>query len=230
MADKKYMGDGLLKEYPLPKDTSPLAEIFKMQRLFGSKFVNFDELAKIKTVEDPSWGIKEDWYKDFLDCITDECSEVLNWLPWKHWKDYSKFELKPLEIKFELIDILHFVVFELLLCNYTPDDLCKIMLDVPVGKNCPTDLERLMNHAVEDSFLKDQYYKDEKAEATRVGLRNLHITLGECYKFPYRKSLYVTLFYHLLVLFGVWDMTAQDVYSYYMSKNKENFDRQTRGY
>lgn len=230
MADQKFMGDDLLKEYPLPTNESPLAEIFKMQKLFGSKFCNFDELVKVKTVEDTSWGIKEEWHRKFLDCISDECSEVLNWLPWKHWKDYSNFEIKPLELKFELIDILHFVVSELLLCGYTPDDLCKIMLEVPVGKDCPTDLEKLMAHAVEDSFLQDPYYKEEKAEATIKGLRNLHITLGECYKYTYRKSLYVTLLYHLFVLFGVWDMTAQDVYSYYMSKNKENFDRQARGY
>lgn len=47
--------------------------------------------------------------KDYLICIFSECNELLNELPWKNWKNYDNFKLNEENIKYEIIDLQHFV-------------------------------------------------------------------------------------------------------------------------
>lgn len=45
-----------------------------------------------------------------LACISNEVEEIREWLPWKHWKNYEGFEVDLDELRFEYIDLLHFVM------------------------------------------------------------------------------------------------------------------------
>jgi len=51
-----------------------LKEMLSMQKRFGQKFVNFDQLTSKGKIK---------WTKEFIICMMDEMSEVLNWMPWK---------------------------------------------------------------------------------------------------------------------------------------------------
>jgi dimeric dUTPase (all-alpha-NTP-PPase superfamily) len=51
---------------------------------------------------------KVKWTKEYLMCIQCESVELLEELPFKHWKDYSNFKVNLPEVKYEVIDLLHF--------------------------------------------------------------------------------------------------------------------------
>lgn len=48
------------------------------------------------------------WIKQFILCISDELSELLGEIPWKHWKNYEQYDFNMDNIKGELADILIF--------------------------------------------------------------------------------------------------------------------------
>jgi hypothetical protein len=77
-----------------------LETIFKYQKMFGSKFVDFDNLTEQE---------KEIWLQKFIMCCNSELNEILEWINWKHWKK-PKYPINELEIKYEIIDLIHFVV------------------------------------------------------------------------------------------------------------------------
>ena len=76
-----------------------LENIMKLQKQFGSKFCKFDKL----TLKE-----KQTWTKEFILCCMDELSEILNQVNWKHWR--KPVPVDEIEVKYELIDLLHFLV------------------------------------------------------------------------------------------------------------------------
>ncbi|MBC8493090.1 MAG: dUTP diphosphatase [Chloroflexi bacterium] len=106
-----------------------LQYFFDRQRAFADQFVHFDKLAeeaaKSKDVrEDP----RVEWTEDFIDCISQELAELRDWLPWKHWRRYGSFQLNEEEIKYELIDILHFLLDLFLVWGMTPEEVMRMYI------------------------------------------------------------------------------------------------------
>lgn len=89
-----------------------LDEMFDLQKKFGSKFVPFGHL---------SLKGRERWTKEFLLCLIDESCEVLNWTRWKHWKRYDE-SVDELELKYELVDMLHFLLSLMLVWGMTAEE------------------------------------------------------------------------------------------------------------
>ncbi len=255
MADQKVMGEDMKVSHDMPKDA--LQSIFDAQKGFGSKFCNFTLLSRREDKDDPpikmsKYSAKEEekpdnilksrihWHQVFLDCIEDELSEVRNWLPWKHWKTYNDFQLKATELKFELIDILHFIVSEYLLMGWNAKDTMQF-LGMRERPNQTEFTEQVpdLNIAIliakcdfMDSYLTDpkDLTDEQRVNITKKSIREIIMSVGEGYKDPMSGSVYKNIMKTLFKLFVVWGMSGQDVYDFYMSKNKENFDRQARGY
>jgi len=254
MTDKKHMKhllDGFNPTVPF----NALADIFEKQKKFASKWTNFDNR------EDINYYRK--WVDDYSWCIVDEISEVINWLPWKHWKDYTGCVIDIREVRFELIDILHFVVNICLLSDVTQEDLqehcsakgsdikslmrsVKATFIQTTGEDLPLDDEQYLC-----SFTKEYLGKINRIISTMHLKHETHTVQEASNKLVWRKSIeskkdstdavtrfrtnvvkpgIMNVFTNLLVLFQLWSMTANDVWVYYAAKNKENYDRQERGY
>ncbi len=221
MSDKKIMGENMLEHFTLPDE--PLSAIFSKQREFGKKFCDLFLLTTPLTGNSKK---VEEWKEIFLDCICDELSEVLNWLPWKHWKKYEGFQYNITEIRFELIDILHFIVSIFILFNISPSEIYSYF---KVEKG---ELQKILLQ------LKGELYSEYQEEITDIKIkdkitrqlfRKMIIKCGVCYCVDNTEDLF-RLLREFLKLCALWDMSAKDIYDYYMSKNKENFERQERGY
>lgn len=125
MRDKKTMKSlekerkQMIKNWGPRHFTNMLDEMMSLQEKFGSKFCKFDDLSEYE---------KTRWTKEFILCIQDELCEVLNWTPWKHWKQYHGKPADQLEIQYELVDILHFLLDLMLIWKMTPRDVFSIYL------------------------------------------------------------------------------------------------------
>lgn len=241
MSDKKTMAHLLIGFDPARPD-SLLMDIFSMQAAFASKWCDFDNRR--------NHLLYRHWVDNFSWCIMDEVSEVLNWLPWKHWKDYTGYEVDHIEVRFELIDILHFVANLCLLADVNEDDLKKFCN----AKN--TDLRSLMLASKADfiqstgedlPILRDdllyKYTLIYLGKINRIA-STLHLSMPlDHFKGSldekadlnsFRKNVVkpgtIKMFSYLFVLFQLWNMTADHVWWYYAAKNKENHARQNRGY
>lgn len=219
MSDKKSVKD-ILRPYPKPTD-GYLKAIFEAQKRFGGRFCDFNRCA---------WdtAYRLEWTYTFADCIMDELSEVMNWLPWKHWKNYDDFKTDEIEIRFELIDILHFVVSLYLVHRVEEIDL----LYDPVEISNRSALELVFRRVMSQIEEPDQR---NKHLATRFSIRDMNMAVGNLQGLTdvfdgEILEMLDGLFLNLLAVMGIWGMNPGDIYSYYMSKNKENFDRQERGY
>ena len=117
MKNKAIMKNLKIKKKTLSKNDA-LKKIFTLQKNFGKKFCNFDNL---------SFEEKVKWTKEFIICCLNELNEILDWIPWKHWKKKYK---KPdeIEIKFEIIDLLHFVVSLALVWNMNAEEFYSLYI------------------------------------------------------------------------------------------------------
>jgi dimeric dUTPase (all-alpha-NTP-PPase superfamily) len=119
MSDKKSMDhveverQRMLKEWGVRNFMNKLEEMMRLQKEFASKFIKFDTLTEQEKIK---------WTKELLLCDTDESSEVLNHLPWKHWSE-KKEKVNEVEVQYELIDKLHFLLTLMLVWGMTPLDV-----------------------------------------------------------------------------------------------------------
>lgn len=117
-----------LESIPLPEGNW-LQYLFDRQQAFSDQFVGFDKLAEAAA---KTKNVKKDprvrWTEDFLACISSELEETREWLPWKHWRRYEDFQLNEKEIKYELIDILHFLLNLFLVWDMTPEEVMKMYI------------------------------------------------------------------------------------------------------
>jgi hypothetical protein len=112
MSDKKEM-KALLEG---DMDPMPMGQIFSKHRDYINKYILprlpkhgyelHQDIARFTDVE------RVKFTEELLHAVHDECSEILGWLPWKHWKDYdprAAGQVDIHEVRFEVIDLLHFV-------------------------------------------------------------------------------------------------------------------------
>ncbi len=222
----KIMGELMIEKLELPED--PLGKIFEAQRNFGGRFIPFDLFQK----NDPC-SVKPqriEWRDLLLECIQNEMEEVRSWLDWKHWKEYEDFNYEVIEIRFELIDILHFLVNLCMVYDRQPKDIFNYIIDIEKSnkKNLQSMLLFLKGKMLISKRV-DPTSPEIKANLTRQYLKEMTIDIGKAYNdddiFPILR-----LVDHLFTLFTIWDMTPEDIFNYYMGKNKENFRRQEEGY
>jgi dimeric dUTPase (all-alpha-NTP-PPase superfamily) len=122
MRKKAIMSKLQIKNGP---EGDKLQNIFSLQKQFGKRFCNFDTFNKNNLKEYEKDIINQEkvkWTKEFIICCQDELSEILNWLPWKHWKKYKKEKINNKEVKYEIIDLMHFVISLALLFGMTADE------------------------------------------------------------------------------------------------------------
>jgi len=93
--------------------TNKLDEMFDLQKKFGSKFCAFGKL----TIKE-----KERWTKEFIVALMDEGFETLNWTNHKHWKK-PIYPINEMELKYEMIDMLHFLISLFLVWEMTSKDV-----------------------------------------------------------------------------------------------------------
>ena len=96
-----------------------LQNIFRIQKKFGSKFCDFGT----KNIK-----LKEKWTKEFILCCMSELSEILGWINWKHWKK-QKYPINEKELKYEIIDLLHFVISLALINGMSAKELYQLYLN-----------------------------------------------------------------------------------------------------
>ena len=67
---------------------------------------------------------------DMIGCLHNELEELRDALPWKGWKDYSGYSLKKEmpEIKYEIIDLLHFVLNLAIISGMKPVEVLQIYI------------------------------------------------------------------------------------------------------
>lgn len=100
-----------------PEESLGMQKLLDMQRSFGQKFCQFNNLSREERVE---------WTKEFVLCMQQEIAELIEQTPWKHWKDYSSFKIDSMELKYELIDILHFWLSLCLVWGMDGEQIMKI--------------------------------------------------------------------------------------------------------
>ena len=112
------------------------------------------------------------------------------------------------EIKFEIIDVLHFMCNLNMTLGMDKENLSLLPIrrrtNVQMNPSCVTDLVK--------DILENFHY-------------NLSQIVGN------GKNVWFTAAWdNMRELFGMFCMSPEDVYNYYCSKNEENFARQERGY
>jgi dimeric dUTPase (all-alpha-NTP-PPase superfamily) len=120
MSDKKSMKEVESYRQQILDDTNiggKLEKIMEKQKEFGSKFCKFGEL----TLDE-----KQKWTKEFVLCCLDELSEILNQQNWKHWKKPEPVD--EIEMKYELIDLLHFLISMMLVWEMDANEVYSMYL------------------------------------------------------------------------------------------------------
>ena len=205
--------EGLLKSHPYHQETA-FAEMLRLQRLFSSRFTPYEELD--------NGELRLHWTREYIVCIMDEVQEVIGWLPWKHWKHYPEnFELKLEELRFELVDILHFFM-----------DL-GFVLDFEwqsTGNICQT-VDKLTSKKGHEA-----YDLQAQTEATKSWACQMYKFLGDIdvsasmNNWARARDHFANLFITFVDGLVLWDMDGETLNNFYRSKNAENIDRQNRGY
>jgi dimeric dUTPase (all-alpha-NTP-PPase superfamily) len=103
----------MLKEWNSETFAHMLEEMMALQKNFGKKFIAFGSLS----VED-----QEKWTKELTQCCASELQEILGCVNWKHWKQ-KQYPIDELSLKYELVDLWHFVMSLMLVWGMTPLDL-----------------------------------------------------------------------------------------------------------
>ena len=108
-------------------------------------FINHREYVKkymldkmgIESLSNLSLEDKTRLTKEFIICIMSECDEILREVPWKFWKNYSDFNFSEEKLKFELIDLQHFVNDLFMIWDMEPEEINSLFaqkLKINVGR------------------------------------------------------------------------------------------------
>jgi len=86
----------------------------------------------LKELIEHNWDndTKTKWLLKMLDCLHSEIEEFRDGLKWKHWKEYKdySFEKELPELKYEAVDMLHFLLEIFIFLEMTPTEIGKYYL------------------------------------------------------------------------------------------------------
>ncbi|HUV84668.1 MAG TPA: dUTP diphosphatase [Methanosarcinales archaeon] len=119
---------GVEADIKLPEGRDLLCLLMQKQTAFLRRFINLEDAEK-----DMVNGIGLLPAQHLMDMVTamqQECAELNDLLPWKHWKDYSSynFHYQIEEAKYEAVDILCFLMNCFVLMGMSPEDVTRYCL------------------------------------------------------------------------------------------------------
>jgi len=150
-------------------------------------------------------GRKINWMR----CVRQETSELIDSFNWKHWKDINKKD-DIYNAKVELVDIIHFMISQSLLADIKPKNVWSNFVRTYNTKDTIVELSETI---IEDSFNID-YNNDKDVCCTDNVNRYFIYSIWK---------VIATIAYKL-------DFTLDDIYELYMTKNILNIFRQNNGY
>ena len=186
---------------------NPFIQMYNLQKYFQNS------LGKTYGEDTPQQTAQKCIY--WFYCIISECRELLDWFEHTHNLPPEKVEK---EIQMEAIDILHFVMNIGLELGVTDEEIQAI-----------TDAECEMQN--EQSF-SDCNAFCEQLVASCVGLID-QLPWKMWRQYPdatIDKEGFAAVYANALLVCGSTNLSRQDTINVYHAKNKENIERQKRGY
>jgi len=110
------------------QDAATFWKLLGMQRQLVAEISKNKKLDMLDAVDGKTSEKRRLELVDYvLVAMSQEIAELRDYLPWKTWKDNSRYDYKAVEkeIKYELIDILHFWLDLCLLLGVTGPDIVK---------------------------------------------------------------------------------------------------------
>jgi len=230
MSEKKRMGKEMLKEFDLPVGST----------YFKTCLIRQGELQKFYMTinKEILKNTRKDWIRENCEAICDESSEIRDWLPWKHWKKYDNFKIEWEEIRFELADILHFILNSIgYLHDWNIETITQIMGRVsgtirPFHSDSKEDLSGIKANMCYDSgLLRYENMLMNKAASFLYSLcDDFDEEVNGIITYNKVMGMIDTILFHFFNCCTYSGINNADLMNYYLSKNQENFDRQKRGY
>jgi len=144
---------------------------------------------------------------DWLKCIRQEASELIDSFNWKHWKDIAK-EDDIENAKMELVDIIHFVISYSFINGLKIKDAWSYF----VFDYYESDIVEIVEKLIFNTYLLDKKYEDYIIEES-LSDNNIVILW----------VLIAQIAYEL-------KFSLEEIYELYITKNVLNIFRQTHGY
>lgn len=130
--ERQICDNGKWKDRPIdPTSLLVISKLFKIQKELCEKIDKQKGTDLIPTIVEPLSSTEDRrvyWIKEMLACLSNEIEEIRGWLPWKTWKTYPEgvFEKNLNEIKFECVDLVHFVVELMMIVGITPEEAIQL--------------------------------------------------------------------------------------------------------
>ena len=222
-----------LANFGLDENTETWALLMTMQKKFAGRFHKVDGLTKEEV---------DHWINEYLVCIEDEVREVREHLSF-YTGDIKDVNSSDVELKKEIIDILHFVMDEFIVGGMCAYNLKQAYLKKYASN--VIDVKDLLKFAYDSQSLTYDYQDKDRYYNTFILVNRLLDCSGKVrqqiswkhWKKPSATIDYTALYeafadtFKILVdLFIVVGMTPLDVREIYIKKNLENIFRQNYNY
>ena len=116
-------------EYHVPeKNLIGLDRLFELQKGLMEKIAEKNN-SNLMDVANGNCTDKEQqwWVEHMISCMHNELEEIREWFPWKSWKQYKDFKTNKVEVKYEIIDMLHFLLELMLIMGMDSKEVFQIM-------------------------------------------------------------------------------------------------------
>jgi dimeric dUTPase (all-alpha-NTP-PPase superfamily) len=226
-----------LLEMGLDKNADPWVLLMTMQKSLAGKFHNVENLTKTET---------DYWSDKYMICIDDEIREVREHLH-VYPDDTSEPKNNVIELKKEIIDILHFVMDLFIVGNATGDTIKKHYMNKFCINGCsPDHIDNFLQYSWDNQYftLTDCYKILDHTDINLLTnkLQDAHSKVRQLISWKHWKkpsetinyndlyNTYADVFKALIDLFVIMDMEWDEIKDIYVKKNIENIFRQDFGY
>lgn len=224
------------KEYDLQLTTF----FFENQKEFSSRFLDVKQFNKHpeSMTSNPEDDPRAIWGKDAIRCIIDESGEILQALPWKHWKEYENWEAPYDYIQEEVIDSFHFVINLGINLGLDPSDIGPIEKHYDeTRESLNTELrERGLDsvHRLDDeskAFLSAEKLSDLQDELIKLRLTLPTRNNSEWYpNYNEITASHNQIMKRFVEQSLIWDIDENSLLEAYLRKHEKNIMRQVNGY
>jgi dimeric dUTPase (all-alpha-NTP-PPase superfamily) len=217
----------------------------KMQTLFQ---MQYDLNARCGVIADEIIQSEESitqWVLNYIRAYQQEVAELQESMPWKWWEVKPAFD--PQNAKVEIIDLFHFVISLAEVANITPEKIAHSTLGVYPESTDFDIFEELFKTQSQTAILLGLEPTDDVDALTANTMKSLSlisITISEITdQIPWKwwakyqkinveglEAQIIRLFLLTIQLAVTFNMSADEVYEAYLSKNKVNHERQDSGY
>lgn len=226
-----------LNELGFDINTNTWELMMKMQKMFASKFHKVEGFTKEE---------KDFWLDKYLICVEDEIREVREHLVvYPEDLDVKEKDTQNIELKKEIIDILHFIMDEFICGDATPQIIEKYYLKLFAPNTIAVDdfFNFAYNNQIDKVICDYEIYNKDISVLLLVNkLLDCSGTVRQCISWKHWKKAsetidmdklyeaFATTFKTLIDIFAYLDMEPEEVKDIYIKKNIENCFRQQFGY